>query len=64
MARVLTRLGREPPGPAPWADNHRRFVERYGVGSVVPLRDVLDDASGLGYPAGYPGSVLLVPGRR
>ncbi|WP_462187816.1 lantibiotic dehydratase family protein, partial [Frankia sp. CcWB2] len=57
-AGVLTRLGREPLGPAAWADYHRRFVERYGVGSVVPLLDVLDDASGLGYPAGYPGSVL------
>ncbi|WP_322753668.1 lantibiotic dehydratase [Frankia sp. Cas3] len=60
-AGVLTRLGREPLGPAAWADYHRRFVERYGVGSVVPLRDVLDDASGLGYPAGYPGSVLPAP---
>ncbi len=60
-AGLLTRLGREPLGPAAWADYHRRFVERYGVGSVVPLRDVLDDASGLGYPAGYPGSVLPAP---
>ncbi len=60
-AGVLTRLGQEPLGPAAWADYHRRFVERYGVGSVVPLLDVLDDASGLGYPAGYPGSVLPAP---
>ncbi|WP_165485520.1 lantibiotic dehydratase [Protofrankia symbiont of Coriaria ruscifolia] len=60
-AGVLTRLGREPLGPAAWADYHRRFVERYGVGSVVPLLDVLDGASGLGYPAGYPGSVLPAP---
>ncbi|MCK9924210.1 lantibiotic dehydratase family protein [Frankia sp. AgPm24] len=60
-ADVLTRLGREPLGPAAWADYHRRFVERYGVDSVVPLIDVLDGASGLGYPAGYPGSVLPIP---
>jgi lantibiotic biosynthesis protein len=60
-AGVLTRLGREPLGPATWADYHRRFVERYGVASVVPLTDVLDGTSGLGYPAGYPGSVLPIP---
>ncbi len=60
-ADVLMRLGREPLGPAAWADYHRRFVERYGVDSMVPLSDVLDGASGLGYPAGYPGSVLPIP---
>ncbi|WP_261555870.1 lantibiotic dehydratase [Frankia tisae] len=60
-AGVLTRLGREPLGPAAWADYHRRFVERYGVDSLVPLTDVLDGASGLGYPAGYPDSVLPIP---
>ena len=60
-AGILTRLGREPLGPARWADYHRRFVERYGVGTTVPLTDMLDPAAGLGYPAGYPGSVLPVP---
>ncbi|ONH33611.1 hypothetical protein BL253_00905 [Pseudofrankia asymbiotica] len=60
-AGILTRLGREPLGPARWADYHRRFVERYGVSTAVPLTDVLDPAAGLGYPAGYPGSVLPVP---
>jgi thiopeptide-type bacteriocin biosynthesis protein len=57
-AAVLTRVGSAPLGSAVWADYHRRFVERYGVGTLVPLLDVIDPAAGLGYPAGYPGSVL------
>lgn len=57
-AEILVRLGPEPTGPAVWADYHRRFVERFGTGTVVPLTDVLNGASGLGYPAGYPRSVL------
>ena len=60
-AGILTRLGREPLGPARWADYHRRFVERYGVSAAVPVTDVVDPAAGLGYPAGYPGSALPVP---
>jgi thiopeptide-type bacteriocin biosynthesis protein len=60
-AEILTCLGPEPLGPAAWADYHRRFVERYGVGTVVPLGEVLNEASGLGYPAEYPRSVLPLP---
>ncbi|MEU3985247.1 lantibiotic dehydratase [Streptomyces sp. NPDC026672] len=32
---------------------HEAFVERYGVGTAVPLQDVLDPQTGLGVPAGY-----------
>lgn len=60
-AGVLTRVGPAPLGPVVWADYHRRFVERYGVATAVPLVEVIDFASGLGYPAGYPGSVLPKP---
>lgn len=60
-AGILTRLGPAPLGPAVWADYHRCFVERYGIGTVVPLGDVIDLAAGLGYPAGYPRSVLPKP---
>lgn len=60
-ADVLARIGRSPLGPAVWQDYHRRFVERYGTDTTVPLTRVLDPACGLGYPAGYPGSVLPAP---
>ncbi|WP_258177145.1 lantibiotic dehydratase [Streptomyces solincola] len=54
-ATVLTRLCARPYGTEPWNDYHQRFYERFGVGTMVPLRDVVAD-SGIGYPDGYPGS--------
>lgn len=60
-ASVLTRLSPNPPGPPEWAGFHELFAERYGVGALVPLLDVLDPGTGLGFPAGYPGSVLPAP---
>lgn len=39
-----------PPG---WAAYHHAFIERWGPGAAVPLRDVLRV---LGFPAGYRGS--------
>ncbi|MFI2378045.1 lantibiotic dehydratase [Streptomyces sp. NPDC018964] len=42
---------------------HQEFLERYGVGEVVPLRRLLDPDSGLGAPAGYesPGAHRTAP---
>ncbi|WP_331740476.1 lantibiotic dehydratase (plasmid) [Streptomyces sp. NBC_00015] len=54
-ATVLTRLSARPYGSRAWADYHQRFYERYGIGTMVPLLDVLAD-SGIGYPDGYPGA--------
>ncbi|WP_436776762.1 lantibiotic dehydratase [Yinghuangia sp. YIM S09857] len=51
----LTRLSRFPFGTAAWRDYHRRFFERYGQGTLVPLLDVVSD-SGIGWPDGYPGT--------
>ncbi|MEV6949270.1 lantibiotic dehydratase [Streptomyces sp. NPDC051172] len=48
---VLWRLS--VPGPAPLRGYHRDFLERYGLGRVVPVLEVLDDTVGLGAPAGY-----------
>lgn len=36
-----------------WAAYHRAFIDRWGPGAAVPLREVL---SVLGFPAGYRGS--------
>src|SRR5262249_55736787 len=60
-ASVLLRLSRHPAGLPVWRSYHAAFLERYGSGTLVPLADALNPDAGLGYPAGYPGSVLPVP---
>ncbi|MCS7479668.1 lantibiotic dehydratase [Umezawaea endophytica] len=35
------------------ADFHGRFLERYGLGELVPVLDLLDPDVGIGPPAGY-----------
>lgn len=59
-ALVLTRVSSRPYGTAAWGAYHQRFYERYGIGTMVPLHEVVAD-SGTGYPGGYPGTV---PGAR
>ncbi|WP_223775172.1 lantibiotic dehydratase [Streptomyces sp. 135] len=54
-ALVLTRLSIRPYGTAAWNDYHQQFYERYGIGTMVPLAEVVAD-SGTGYPDGYPGA--------
>ncbi|WP_246530588.1 lantibiotic dehydratase [Streptomyces bathyalis] len=54
-AWVLTRVCARPYGTEAWRTYHQRFYERYGIGTMVPLRDVLAD-SGTGFPDGYPGA--------
>jgi thiopeptide-type bacteriocin biosynthesis protein len=52
-ASVLARLTEFPSGSPGWRNYHNRFFERYGIGSLVPLRDLVDPDVGLGFPAGY-----------
>ncbi|MEV7056528.1 lantibiotic dehydratase [Streptomyces microflavus] len=54
-AFILTRVSTRPYGTAAWNAYHQRFYERYGIGTMVPLAEVVAD-SGTGYPDGYPGS--------
>ncbi|HEU0088208.1 MAG TPA: lantibiotic dehydratase family protein [Pseudonocardiaceae bacterium] len=49
-ASALVAVAPRLPG---WAAYHRAFIERWGPGAAVPLRDVLRV---LGFPAGYRGS--------
>lgn len=60
-ASALLRLTREPTGPSAWREWYTAFCERYGTGTLVPLSEVLHPDAGLGYPAGYPGSVHPKP---
>lgn len=52
-ATVLARLTAYPFGTPAWKDFHNRFFERYGINSLIPVRDVVDPDVGLGFPAGY-----------
>ncbi|WP_432195906.1 lantibiotic dehydratase [Streptomyces sp. bgisy027] len=54
-ALILTRLSSRPYGTTAWNEYHQRFYERYGIGTMVPLAEVVAD-SGTGYPDGYPGA--------
>ncbi|XED75995.1 lantibiotic dehydratase [Streptomyces sp. QH1-20] len=55
-ALTLARTSAAPYGAAVWKAYHQRFYERFGLGSMVPVLDVVAD-SGIGFPDGYPGSV-------
>jgi hypothetical protein len=61
-AGALARLTRQPTGEPAWRDWYTAFCDRYGTGTLVPLLDAVDPDAGLGYPAGYPGS-LFPPAR-
>ncbi|MCJ1679087.1 lantibiotic dehydratase [Streptomyces sp. APSN-46.1] len=52
-AEALWRLAAARPGPAHLRQYHEDFLERYGAGRAVPLKEVLDPDTGLGGPAGY-----------
>ncbi len=54
-ALILTRVSARPYGTAAWGVYHQRFYERYGIGTMVPLQEVVAD-SGTGYPDDYPGT--------
>lgn len=47
---VLRRLTPDPAGRPEWRAYRARFVDRYGMASVVPIAQVVDPLTGLGYP--------------
>jgi thiopeptide-type bacteriocin biosynthesis protein len=51
-ASVLTLVAPQMPW---WQSYHQAFLERYGPGAVVPVRELVS-RSGLGYPASFRGS--------
>lgn len=54
-ALVLARVSAHPSDTPAWRDYHRRFYQRFGSGTLVPLLEVVAD-SGIGWPDGYPGT--------
>ncbi|NLU80906.1 lantibiotic dehydratase [Micromonospora sp. HNM0581] len=53
-----TLLAVAPPPTPGWAEYHNAFIERWGPGAAVPIREVLNV---LGLPAGYRGSTRRAP---
>jgi thiopeptide-type bacteriocin biosynthesis protein len=60
-AAALARLTPYPSGMPIWQDYHIAFLERYGVGAVVPVVELVNADTGLGLPASYRGSVRPAP---
>ncbi len=61
-AAALARLSPYPVGVPAWQDyHHARFLERYGIGALVPLSEILHADAGLGFPARYRDSSLELP---
>ncbi|GAA0407041.1 hypothetical protein Acor_51060 [Acrocarpospora corrugata] len=56
-ASALVRLA--PPRPA-WDAYHSAFLDRYGPDALVGVRQLVNPDTGLGYPAGYRGSLAKV----
>lgn len=60
-ASALVRLTPHPIGNPAWQAWHARFLERYGSGAVIPVAEIVNADTGLGYPAGYRGSGRTPP---
>jgi thiopeptide-type bacteriocin biosynthesis protein len=58
---ALARLTAYPFGTTAWQSYHTRFFERYGIGALVPVLEVVDPDVGLGFPAGYLGAAPEAP---
>ncbi|MFF4575688.1 lantibiotic dehydratase [Streptomyces sp. NPDC001410] len=56
-ADALVRLTRARGESPAWTAYATHFWERYGAGVLVPVRDAVDLATGIGYPADYPMSL-------
>lgn len=55
-AGVLARVTPEPRGTQGWLRYRRRFLDRYGEGTLVPLLDLIDPHAGLGLPEDFHGT--------
>ncbi|TDB96902.1 lantibiotic dehydratase [Actinomadura sp. 7K534] len=54
-ASALAQLTGHPFGTTAWQRYHTRFFERYGVGTLVPVQELVNPDVGLGFPEGYLG---------
>lgn len=50
---LLVRLTPHPDGTSGWRKYHERFLTRYGAGAIVPVRELVDTTTGIGFPAHF-----------
>ncbi|WP_433514309.1 lantibiotic dehydratase [Nonomuraea sp. CA-143628] len=60
-AGALWRLTPDPAGHPAWREYHVMFLDRYGVGGVVPIEQLVDPTAGLGFPSHYDGPAVSAP---
>jgi thiopeptide-type bacteriocin biosynthesis protein len=60
-AAALTRLTPHPHGLPAWQDYHAAFIERYGPGALVPVLEIINPDTALGFPATFRGSARTLP---
>ncbi|MCA2228888.1 lantibiotic dehydratase [Nonomuraea aurantiaca] len=60
-AGALWRLTPDPAGHPGWREYHVMFLDRYGVGGVVPIEQLVDPTAGLGFPGHYDGPPVPAP---
>lgn len=58
---VIAHITPFPGGTPAWIDYRTRFLEQYSLGAIVPVRDLTDPDTGLGFPVSYRGTVLKRP---
>ena len=58
---VLRRLTPHPTGRPQWRAYHSRFIDRYGMTALVPLAEVVDPVTGLGFPEHFGDADLAAP---
>lgn len=63
-ASALTQLSPCPQGMSGWRDYRSRFTDRYGLGAVIPVADLLDPVTGLGLPSHYSAPSVAAWGAR
>ncbi|MFI2649673.1 lantibiotic dehydratase [Micromonospora fulviviridis] len=52
-AAALIRLAPRHGASPAWQHYHGQFVERYGPGTIVPVTELINPNTGLGFPAGF-----------
>ncbi|MBL0886899.1 lantibiotic dehydratase [Myceligenerans indicum] len=57
---VMARISPHPHGAPAWREYHARFLETYSLGTLVPVPELVDPATGIGLPAGYRGADAAV----
>ncbi|SDG75258.1 thiopeptide-type bacteriocin biosynthesis domain-containing protein [Sinosporangium album] len=60
-ASALARLTPHPSGDPGWRVYHDAFLSRFGVNAIVPVTELVDPVTGLGYPDHFAAPAVDLP---